>query len=80
VLRALATQKLLQERKFFCRCAARKPAVHANRGENDTPKNQVAGRSCPDSYFNDRLAAISAVVAGIFLPSACTIEKQTISS
>lgn len=32
-----------------------------------------------DSSVSDRLAAISAVVVGLFMPSAWTIEKQTIS-
>jgi hypothetical protein len=39
VLRALAARMLLQRRKFLCCYAARKPIVHANRGENETLKD-----------------------------------------
>ncbi|NND20342.1 MAG: hypothetical protein HKN98_17370 [Silicimonas sp.] len=41
-LHALAARKLLQQRKFLCRCAARKPVIHANRSQNETTKDQVA--------------------------------------
>jgi hypothetical protein len=42
VLRALAAQKLLQQRKSLRRCAAGKPVIHASRSGNETFKDQVA--------------------------------------
>jgi len=46
MLRALAVWILLQQHRFLCRCAARKSAIHTNRSENETLKDQVAALSC----------------------------------
>ena len=44
-LRALTARRLLQQRKALCCCAARKPAFHACRGQNDPLKDQVADKA-----------------------------------
>ena len=44
-LRALAAGMLLQRRKLICRCAAKKPVVHANRSERERIKDQVADKA-----------------------------------
>ena len=45
VLRALAAQNLLQQRKTLRRCAAGNSDIQARRGENDTVKDQVADKA-----------------------------------
>jgi hypothetical protein len=43
LLHALAAWILLQLRGSLCRCAVRKLVIHANRSENETLKEKVAG-------------------------------------
>lgn len=53
MLRALAAQKLLQQRKSLRRCAAEKPVIHVRRSENDRLKDQVADfPDIPPDYLN----------------------------